>query len=405
MSVPFDSADILSRLMTNRPGSGEVAATSAASWLMGDPPGSTRPDGPNAGFDNPSRKDPESVDLIQSIRDAFRSELTPDREGFGSPQCATLASVARLLADVAWPWPGWLAGAALNSLASDPGVGKTLLAMTLARTLWFGTPWPDGQANPFPKGTRTLWVPGDHHYPQLLDLATRYELPYEAILLNAHTDSPIGGLDLDDQDELDDLFNRIRIEAPGLVIIDTVGMTTGRNLGKPEEAREYFGPLMTIASRTKTAFLLLTHLSKDSQALGRRIVGASRVMWKMTHPDPDGQPDRRKLWVDKSYAARPSALGMTIAGAGCTFDFDPPVDPPKDLGGRPSVKLDKAMAFIESELADGDRKGAEIIERWLGIGENKPSIFDAKLRMQNQGRLVVDDSKRPQVWRLVALER
>ncbi len=126
---------------------------------------------------------------------------------------------------------------------------------------------------------------------------------------------------------MDALRARIRTEAPGLVIIDTVGMTTARNLCRPEDARDYFGPLMRIANDTGTAFLLLTHLSRDSQALGRRIVGASRVVWKLTHPDPEGQPDRRRLGVDKTYALKPPPLGMAIAESGCTFDFNPPADP------------------------------------------------------------------------------
>jgi hypothetical protein len=65
------------------------------------------------------------------------------------------------------------------------------------------------------------------------------------------------------------------------------------------------------------------------------------------------------------------------------------------------VKLDKAIAFIETELAAGDRKGVEVIDKWLSLGEFKGTIFDAKKYMQAQGQLVVDDSKKPQIWHLV----
>jgi hypothetical protein len=266
---------------------------------------------------------------------------------------ATLADVRRVFADTSWPWPGWLAGGSLNALASDPGIGKTLLAMSLTRTLWTGAPWPDGKDNPFPARTPTLWLPGDHQYPQLIETATRYGLPDEAILFNANSDAPLGGLDLDDQAAMDSLRDRVEAHRPGLVVIDTVQTMTCRNLGRPEDAREFFSPLMSLASETKTMHLLLTHLSRDGQALGRRIVGACRVVWKLTHPDPDGQPDRRKLWVEKSYEAKPPALGMTISDAGCTFDDQPPTDPAtqrEERRERPAVKLDLCRIWLKGTL-------------------------------------------------------
>jgi hypothetical protein len=293
--------------------------------------------------------DPDA--FLKAVALADRDGPAPAPEADRRPRCATLANVRSLMSDKPWPWPGWLAAAVLNSLAADPGIGKTLLAVTLACILWFRRPWPDGQPNPFPERTKTLWVPGDQHYGQLLDLATKYGLPDEAVLLNASEDSPTGGLELDDPAELGAMRERIGTEAPGLVIIDTVGMTTARNLCRPEDAREYFGPLMTMANETGTAFLLLTHLSKDAQALGRRIVGASRVVWKLTHPDPAGQPDRRRrLWVDKSYAAKPPAMGMTIADTGCTFDFNPPAEPEPRRPGPAPAKLEACKAWLADRL-------------------------------------------------------
>ena len=301
----------------------------------------------------------------------------------------------RLMANTSWPWPGWLAGTVLNSLAADPGIGKTVLAVTLACILWFRRPWPDGQTNAFPERTRTLWVPGDHHYAQLIDLATAYGLPDDAILFNAPEDNPTGGLDLDDPAELDALRERIRTEAPGLAIVDTVGMTTARNLCRPEEARDYFGPLMKMANETGTAFLLLTHLSRDSQALGRRIVGTSRVVWKLTHPDPDGQPDRRRLWVDKSYAVKPPALGMTIADPGCTFDSNPPEAPEPRRPGRPSGERDKAKQFIRESLAvQNDQIGNALCDRWeKDHGGSSKTFWRAVEDMNADDELVTDGGK------------
>ena len=44
-------------------------------------------------------------------------------------------------------------------------------------------------------------------------------------------------------------------------MIDTVGMTTSRNLCRPEEARAFFAPIIDLAGRTGVPFVELTHLS------------------------------------------------------------------------------------------------------------------------------------------------
>ena len=355
MSVSEHDSWAVARVLSDQPANGQRDAVSAPFRRLVDHLETLPLEGRGAAFrafvlahDNPG-------DIIKAVASVDPMSRPPDGETM--ERCATLADIRRLVADTQWPWPGWLASGVLNALAADPGTGKTVMAADLARRLWFGEPWPDGQANPLPSGTRTLWVPGDRHYVQLIDLASKYGLPDESLLLNATRSDPTAGLDLDDPGELAALGARIRGEKPGLVIVDTVGMSTARNLCRPEDARAYFGPLMDLARDTGVPLLLLTHLSRDAQALGRRIVGACRTVWKMTHPDPEGQPDRRRLWVDKTYAMKPLPLGMTIADGGCSFDFNPPSAPeaePRRPGPAPA-RLEKAKAWLTDRLESPSR--------------------------------------------------
>jgi hypothetical protein len=349
MSLSSYDAWVLRRILCVQPVNGEVAGVSEAWRPITERLARAQPGERATLFDGFLTGRPDRREIVASVADTDPTGPAPEVSA-ARASAATLADVRRLFADTTWPWPGWLAGGSLNALASDPGIGKTLLAMTLARTLWTRGPWPDGQDCPFPERTPTLWLPDDYQYPQLLEVAARYGLPDEAMLFNATSDEPLGGLDLDDPAAMDTLRDRIEAHAPGLVVIDTVQTTTGRNLGRPEDAREYFTPLMSLASETQTAFLLLTHLSRDGQALGRRIVGACRVVWKLTHPDADGQPDRRKFWVEKTYALKPPALGMTIGDDGCTFDSKPPDAPGKDEGTRSGTKLATCKTWLKDLL-------------------------------------------------------
>jgi hypothetical protein len=342
---------------------------------------------------------PDADALVAAVAAVDPTGPPPAYEADEPEQCATLADVRRLIADTAWPWPHWLAAAVLNALAADPGTGKTLMAFQLALVLWFGWKWPDGSDKPYPQKTRTLWVPGDRHYPQLLDLAAKHGLPEDALLLNAWKSDPTTGLDLDDETELTALAKRIETEKPGLVIVDTVGMTTAANLCKPEDARTYFSPLMAIAQETAVPFLLLTHLSLGNQALGRRIVGACRVVWKMSYPDPDGQRDRRRVWVDKTYDVKPPPMGMTIGESGLLFDFNPPTPPEPDKGGRPPEERDKAREFIFKALTEkNDRKATALCSEWTRTGGKEGTFWNARNDLVTDGKLTCDG--RPKIMHL-----
>ena len=140
---------------------------------------------------------------------------------------ATLEDIALIMSSQPWLWPGWIAEGVLNALASDPGVGKTRFALDLARRLWHGLPWPDNQPNKLPAGTRTLWIQGDRNFAEMLQCARDFGLPDNAVVLGSSPEDPTGSLDLDDRGTLAALADRIAASAASLVIIDTVGMTTG----------------------------------------------------------------------------------------------------------------------------------------------------------------------------------
>ena len=398
MTHAFD-AWTLRRLLTGRDVDGEMRAVSATWRPLADHLSALPVVARQAALDGYlcARTDRDAI--VKALAAVDPEGPPPEAESL--ERCATLADLRRLVADDQWLWRGWLAVGVLNGLAADPGTGKTIMAVDLARRLWFGLPWPDGQANPLPERTRTLWVPGDRHYTQLIGLAAKFALPDDAVLFNAPASDPTTGLDMDDPDELAALSGRIQAERPGVVVVDTVLQTTGKNLCKPEDARSYFGPLMDLALESGIPFLFLTHLNKDGDALGRRINGACRLVWKMTAPDPDGQPNRRRVWVDKTYAEKPSPLGMSIAESGCDFDFNPPTAPEAARGGRPPEKLGKAVAFLTERLTDGDRRWCKLIEEWVSSGEAKGTIINAAKAMQDDGRLVIDGTVKPKACHLV----
>jgi hypothetical protein len=233
----------------------------------------------------------------------------------------------------------------------------------------------------------------------LRDLAKEYGLPQEAIPLNAVPQEPWGGWDLDNPDNVALLRELIETERPGLTFIDTVWRATRRRLNREDEVNTVMTPIVTIAQECDASIVGLMHLSKEMDTLGRRLEGLSRGIMKMFRPDPS-QPNRRRLEVIGNFK-EPPPLGVTIRDGGCDFDPNPPIEPARKLGGRPPEKCDKAIEFLTEKLSQGDQRAKDLISEWVAKGESKGTIFNAKDAMVDDGRLVVDDSTRPQMWHLV----
>src|SRR5262249_43175613 len=154
-----------------------------------------------------------------------------------------------------------------------------------------------------------------------------FGFPPEALFLNAPRRNPFTGTMLDAAEDLEEFEARILRVKPALVVIDTTLNATDRTSHKPEDAKAFYKPLQEIAQRTRTALLGLTHLNLVGKPLGRRVLGQSRVVLQLEQPDPEGQPNRRKLYVVKSNSLCPQALGVTMGDEGNEYDTSPPERP------------------------------------------------------------------------------
>jgi hypothetical protein len=165
-------------------------------------------------------------------------------------------------------WLRWIVRGHFTLLTSEPKVGKTRLMLELAKRLWFGGLWPDGQDATFPATTKTLWIAGDRQQDELREIAAAYGIPVGAVLLNADPEDPYGGVSLDYRDNVQALRERIEIERPGLVFIDTVWRATRRKLGREDEVNMLMDPLIAIAQDLEIALVGAMHNSRDGETLG-----------------------------------------------------------------------------------------------------------------------------------------
>jgi hypothetical protein len=310
-------------------------------------------------------------------------------------QFATVADVRRILAQTRWTWEGWFPAGRIVGVAAFEGTGKTRFLLDLARLMYLGLQWPDGQPATLPPGTRTLWLCADGHQDELAEMLPAFGLPDDAVVFPAPPGEPYDGTDIDEPAFIAPggiLETAIQTVKPGFVIIDTLTNATRRDLCDQAQMKGLKAPLVRLVQQYQTNIVLSLHLNREGQALGRGIKGITRTLIHLECPDPE-KPERLRLWVEESYAKKPPALGMTIGESGNTYDPNPPERPDPSRGGRPPEKRDKAMQFIRDALTQqNDRIGNDLCSEWSKDGGN-PKTFWRAVDELRDGELATDGGK------------
>jgi hypothetical protein len=331
----------------------------------------------------------DDADQIITAQASVDPEAPPP-EADHQTRPANLADVRKIMAESQWLWDLYIPASRVAGIAAYEGIGKTRLAMDLARRLWSGLSWPDGQLATLPERTPTLWVCADGQQDELAAAAEALGMPDEAIYFNTMPEEPYGGTELDtaeDRDRLEGFIDQVR---PGLVFIDSLTNATSFDLCRATENKAMMTPLRDIAQRTQTTIIPLLHLSKEGHALGRRIKGITRTIIQIDCPDPE-QPGRLKLWVPKSFAKKPPALGVTMTDKGNEYDFNPPTAPEPHKGGRPPEERGKAERFIREALTrQNDRIGNDLRAEWEKTGGNSKTFWRAVEGLESAGELTKD---------------
>ncbi len=253
-----------------------------------------------------------------------------------------------------WLWPGWIARGVCTGIAAESGVGKTRFTMDLMRGTCHGLPWPDGAAMPCDhRDQKWLWVLADDHHAEAAEIVQGWGMA-DVFFLPATKADPFGGTQLDGH--IERLRDFVRVVRPTYLVIDTLGSATNYKMNAQDECEALMKPLRRIAHEFGVAVLCLTHLNASGGVLGRRVVEKVRQVIKLAQPDPDGQVNRRRLWIYKSNARKPPHLGITMHDRGCDYDEKPPEEPSDEPGGqqrrgRPSDgKLEAAMVWLKTFL-------------------------------------------------------
>lgn len=325
------------------------------------------PDQPTPLFNPPAPSDAEELPP-----EVFNPKSAADVAGIGDLKAAGAKTV--------WVWDKWIQQGVLTAFAAEGGTGKTRETMDIVRRIRHRLPWPDGSRMiDWPGDTVALWVVGDNHHSELVTLCEAFGTT-DCVKINAHPADIYGGVSLENVEDLAVLEKRIAACKPLLVVIDTVGNTTDKNLSRQEDAKAYYQPLQVIARRQNVAILCLTHLNAGGKVLGRRVMEKVRQVWRMSAETINDHTCRRRLEVIKSNNPYPPAMGVTMSDDGNEYDTNPPASPEdrEKAEKGPSQAAKECGEWLAEFLADKPQRVAEIRTKGEGKGFSSKTIYAAK---------------------------
>jgi putative DNA primase/helicase len=301
---------------------------------------------------------------------------------------------------IQWLWPGRIPLGYVTLLVSDPGAGKSLVALDIAARVSTGKPWPD-QCSPLaPREENRLAERGDYTRASVLLLtiedhfATTVRPRLESlgadcsrILGMSHVPAE-GVFNMPRPLAINRDINRLEMLLRDLtdcrlIILDPItaffGDTSNRSTGN---VWTVLSNLSSLAASANLAVLAVSHLRKKEGAPIHRALGslafaaAARAIWTIS-PDPADPGRRLFLPLKNNLAESAGGLAFTIESHGATRgpvirwlpdrvnERAEAVLAPVRQVGRPIDERQFAVDWLRRELAQGElpvlkiRKAAE----------------------------------------------
>jgi len=223
----------------------------------------------------------ESPEHFDAVNRAIAGELRRlEQEQHHDTEAVAMEPMASLQSgQIEWLWPGRIALGKLCVLAGDPGLGKSLLTLTIAATVSRGGTWPDVDESA-PVGDVMLLNAEDDFVdtvrPRLEAAHSDLERIYAITGVSAGLGTNKSERSFDLSGDLHKLRERIeRLKTPRLLIVDPVTSFLGSTSENANaEIRALLTPLARLAQEMNTAVILVSHLRKSKGSNLHRVIGS-----------------------------------------------------------------------------------------------------------------------------------
>jgi len=176
----------------------------------------------------------------------------------------TLQEIGPDLPQTTWFWPAWIPRGLLTLLAAWPGVGKTYLALDLARRVISQLPTPDEAEFDLRSG-QVVYVDAEDFLPDIYERATVWGMDLGKFYPIRRP--PRDLIDMSRPEYQDPLIDMCYDLRPDMVIVDSLSSVNSRGENNIEDLREVLGFFIELAGAFDVALLLIHHLRKPNKGV------------------------------------------------------------------------------------------------------------------------------------------
>jgi len=258
-----------------------------------------------------------------------------------------------------WLWPGWIPKGRLSLLIGPPGPKLTRLGVWLTTTVLRGGPCPDGKQPLIDTDRPIVWLDTEGNHARLLERLRAIEFPKDRVFWpvdpqKPEEDSPVN---LAEERWLEIVAEHAAFRRPAWVIVDRLGSRRGKVVPETYRALEV---MAKIAREVGGAVTFLYHQDADRTTAPERSAQwasvAARMATIMT----------LKTWgsatKDMRFRVVRTALGKTPDPLRLRFHTHTPEVVPRPAA-PPGLRVERAVALLEAELARGPRTALEVTDR------------------------------------------
>ncbi len=312
-----------------------------------------------------------------------------------------LDDLGDVLSGITWLWDKWLPNGCLSLLVGDKGVGKSYLALALAKCVIEGRAWPD--QTPFTgKPGKVGWCECECGHSALIVRRQLLGIPGTGIVFPGRAEDNVN---LDSPDDRARVMMLLTDPDVRLLIIDTLsGSGRDRNENASGEMMGPMGWLAELAQKSNKVVLATHHTRKKSEDRRYQITrlddcrgsGAitqwPRSVIAVDALDPKNEKHCRVGSIKHNFSDEPDAYGYEIIEGVPVFDLNPP-----EPMGRKSKKADAKSWLVNYLENNGPTQPVMIEAAAKKAGFSRPTIYRAK---DDDIETVTDEKTGKSVWRL-----
>jgi len=278
----------------------------------------------------------------------------------------------------------WMARGVITLLISSPGLGKTYLALDIARRLlnprlgWF-----DDTQLELPSNSRIVWCDTEASQGILRDRIEILRIPKSRVVFPF--EDPLREIQLDNAADMAQLERVVGYVVPSILVIDSL---RGSNTGEENDSRMQ-GILKNVSRMVLKHDIncLTTHhtnrpppgqpdvIQDVNRTRGSTAIAAQcRTIWALDRPNKQSEVLRLSV-IKNNLAPKPEAIGLRVGEKGVEWTDEVPEVP------RRRTKKDEAAEFLTEFLKDGPKPAKEVEELAKEEGISLMTLRRARKKM------------------------